>query len=217
VTIQSLKICVNRLLDPSRSIDALEYLKQVSATKQAALDELNRDGLSRNPVYSAIERLIFSPSLSPYDLRRTQLTLARAHCSPGLRFLKHRLELAQKLLRRHRQKNRPNPSFRLPVREADSKGRAKTVARIIERLHLFNATSDGQDYERLKQQDSGFAAALETVWRRPKLEAQLTELVNYRAKKQMAVRFAADYHEKELSTIQTDWKHNKPPKFRRQH
>lgn len=120
-------------------------------------------------------------------------------------------------VRRRRVKHRPKADFRLPPTEANSKGRAGTVARIIERLRPFKATSDGQDYQRLQKHDADLVATLEKVWTRPKLEAELTKCHSDRAKKQMAMSFAADYHEKELSTIQTDWKDHKPKKHRRRH
>jgi hypothetical protein len=210
VKIQSLKTCVSRLLDSSRSLDALDYLKQAYTVKRAALDELNRCGLSGNPVYFDIEKEVNFPSLSREDSPEMR-KLVGDYCFRGLLFLKGRLNLAQKLLPRSRAR------FRLPVREADSKGRAKTIVRILERLQPFNATPDGQDYERLKQEDPDFVAEIETVWRRPKLEAELAKLVNDRAKKQMAWHFAAQYHEKAPSTIRTDWKDNKPRRFRRIH
>lgn len=95
---QELIAQVDKLLDASSwTGDELGYLKRACAWRQDALDDLTRHGLSGTPTYSAIERVSFSPSLGPDDSPQKRLELVRAHCAPGLRFIKGRLEAAAKV------------------------------------------------------------------------------------------------------------------------
>lgn len=196
----------------SKSIPAQEYQDQAWALRKEALDELYLRGLSGTTIYSDIERVRF-PRVLRTDLPRER-EIVREYCAPGLEVIKDRLELALRGERRSRRRSQ-GTTFRQPSPGADSKVRARTVGKLRQELRtLTPALSSGQEYEHLKEQFPHFLT-FRIVESRPKLKTELTEVTCYRGLLKLAQELAAHYHEKEVSTIQTDWKHHKPPKFRR--
>lgn len=207
------KVLVESLEQLRASESAKVYPNDVVSLKQRALDLVNRCSLSNNAVYRQIEQLqptrqrVFAES----DFRQKD----NEHLVGFLTTLQERLILLPQLCRLPRRNLRSRKAFRLPKENANSIGRARTVALIFERLKIASL-SDGLSLQKVKQQDAEFAAILERIWKPPKLEGELGKAVNRREKLRLAKSLTADYHGKTLSTIETDWKDHKPTKYRRE-
>jgi hypothetical protein len=103
--IHTLIASISELLDENikTSLGALDYLSRCCTAKRDALDELNRRGLSGNPIYSEIERKVSFPSANREDSSEVRGLIFR-YCSPSLQFLKGRLELAAQLRKREQRR-----------------------------------------------------------------------------------------------------------------
>jgi hypothetical protein len=55
----------------------------------------------------------------------------------------------------------------------------------------------------------------EVAAKRPDLRTKVLNLQDHRRFYRLAQEIAAAYHDKQLSTLQTDWKKHKPKEFRR--
>ena len=96
-----------------------------------------------------------------------------------------------------------------------SKARAGTVAKIIKELDILKPQMFGEsDYERLAKENPRFLT-VRVADKRPDLREKVIYIQGSRRHILLAQELAAAKHGKTLSTIQTDWKHHKPPEFRR--
>lgn len=207
---------VSKLLDLWDSIEPNDYQQRCQVVKQDALDELNRRGFSRNPIYGDIQAIQFHTvhRLSSEDVPELRKLVFCYHSS-GLRWLKNRLEFAKQLVRQKRRKASRPAAPNLPPQDAGSRARAKTVSLLYDALLRFGPPSDdGKDWQRLQKQNPSLAQALE-IGPQHRLHASLQEAHGARKKLRLSIALAGHYHTKELSTIQTDWKDYKPQKYRR--
>ncbi len=95
-----------------------------------------------------------------------------------------------------------------------SEARARTVAKIIEELNILKPEMYGEsDYSRLEELYSDFLS-FKLAKRQPDLRTKLVYLQSHREHIRLAQELAAAHHGKQWATIQTDWKKNKPNKFR---
>jgi hypothetical protein len=94
--------------------------------------------------------------------------------------------------------------------------RAQTVAKLIRELDILKPQmlEDEPEYSRLKDQYPGFQTFL-FVKARPDLKQKVLCLRASTRHIRLAQELAAAHYGKQLSTIQDDWKHHKPPEFRR--
>jgi hypothetical protein len=164
--------------------------------RQRALDVVNFAGLGSNPIYTQVE-----------NLRREGF----------LTNLRERLELVPQLVKAFRRQRRHRKATRrgFPRARADSKGRARSVAFLYEELQILSPRlSSGEEYQKVMQRYRHFKV-FEIVESRPKLQQELEQSESSRGMLSRAQKLAAHYHGKEVSTIETDWKHNKPATYRR--
>jgi hypothetical protein len=96
-----------------------------------------------------------------------------------------------------------------------SEKRAQTVAEIIEELNVLKPRMYGQsDYEQLQGEYSGFLT-FKVAEQRKDLQLKVLNVQEHSRHYRLAQELAAAYHERELSTVQTDWKKHKPKRYRR--
>jgi hypothetical protein len=221
-TVKRLMAEVDDLLNPSpladNSIDRNSYVNRVRVVRQKAWESFmlrELSGLATKASELVFPQLLSGDKDEP-DSKPKMLTVARGMCAPGLRILQDLLAFSLEFRPAiPSQTDQDGHKPLLPPQNGRGKTRAKTIALVYERLVLFKGRFDGQDYQRLQQQDSGLAAVLGKAWSVAVIEEHLLEATSSRAKLQMAISFAASYHERKEGTIKDDWKHHKPNKFRR--
>ncbi len=101
-----------------------------------------------------------------------------------------------------------------PQTPTPSEARARTVAKIIEELDTLKPQMYGEsDYSDLERRYPDYLS-FEIAKRQRDLRTKLLNLQSHRQHKRLAQELAAAHHGKQWATIQTDWKKNKPNKFR---
>lgn len=110
-----------------------------------------------------------------------------------------------------RKKAHPHRPISIPSTSAK---RADTVAGLIEELNrLKPQMHNEQCYSQLAKKHSDFLC-FEIANGRPDLRTKLENLQDHRRHFRLAQELAAARHGNELSTIQTDWKKNKPERYK---
>lgn len=97
-----------------------------------------------------------------------------------------------------------------------SERRAHTVAGLIEELDRLRPRMTGQesDYAALKKEFTHFKT-FAIANRHPELRERVLNLQDHRRHYRLAQQLAAAHHGCSLATVQTDWKREKPDKYRR--
>jgi len=189
-------------------------ISELASLQQKVLDVVNLAGLGSNPIYGQIERLCVQPrGYSASNWAKIQ----QQHSRQYLEDLRERLEFVPRLARASRRKVRRKVLRRFPRAGADSRGRARSVAMLYEELRIISPrlSTAGEELEELRKHYPSFQV-FQIVEARPKLR---TELVGASSSKRILLRLAqklaSHYHEKEVSTIETDWKDHKPKMYKR--
>jgi hypothetical protein len=93
--------------------------------------------------------------------------------------------------------------------------RAATVGEIIEELNQLRPGMTGteSDYDKLRSQHPRFVT-FKVARKYPDLKEKVLNLQSHRRHIRLAQELAAAFHERNLSTVQTDWKRHKPDKYR---
>jgi hypothetical protein len=112
--------------------------------------------------------------------------------------------------RKHRLRSRIKKNLKPPAR------RASTVATIIEELNRLRPrmTSSTTDYEALRTEHPHFLT-FKVAGKHSELKDKVLNLQGHAQHKRLAMELAAAHHGVALATVQTDWKHFKPKRFRK--
>jgi hypothetical protein len=202
----------NQLLDEPGTVDVAGGL----TFKQNALDFLNRVGLGGNPVYVEVERVNFFPPLPAGPSLRT---LFDKHFHGVVAFIKSRLELAPDLTRnggQTRSRLVRRGGFAYPSAETNARGRAKTVDRLYGELRQFPPKLDHVEYEKLRTAHPRFLTFyIAEKWPDEAKPFLMCQPDRRKQGLQTAMQLAALYHNRQVSTIEDDWKRHKPRSHRR--
>lgn len=128
--------------------------------------------------------------------------------------VEHKQSGLQRVKRRAKGKPRAKKAARQTQPPTPSERRAKTVARIIKELNTLKPQMYSEaDYRTLQQGHPGFLA-FKIAAQRPDLRVKLVNIQDHQRHIRLAQELTAHYHGVEWSTMQTDWKKNKPKAFR---
>ena len=96
-----------------------------------------------------------------------------------------------------------------------SEKRALTIERVITELSILKPQMYGEsDYQRLNQENPSFLT-FEVAAKRADLKIKVLNLLDHQQYYRLAFELAAAHHDKQPSTLKTDWKKHKPKEFRR--
>ena len=158
----------------------------------------------------------FSPSLA--ELNRATERL-KAEWGTKIEIEARELEHKEGISKTPHSNTRQDSSSRQTARhrrpQSLSQRRAATVAKIInERNVLKRQMHNVAHYEKLRKQHPNFLS-FRIADRVPDLKERVSNLQDHRGLVNLALDLAASHHNRQLSTIRTDWKKHKPSKFRR--
>ncbi len=112
--------------------------------------------------------------------------------------------------RKHRLRSRIKKNLKPPAR------RASTVATIIEELYRLRPRMTGStaDYEALRREHPDFLT-FKVAGKHSELKEKVLNLQGHTQHKRLAMELAAANFGVALATVQTDWKHFKPERYRK--
>lgn len=212
----------DRSQSDARETEQLELrqalLSDAEQLKRGALDYLNRAGLSTNPVYRDVELTNLDQAVSGFYGGSFHARWTRNLCDQ-LAAIRHQLELTAGLPKSLRSVPRKasNRDPHFPAMDADSPGRAQTVARLVKELQRLPPRLNATDYDSLKARHSRFLVFyISEKWpEKAKLHVMNRPAAKTKPSLEVAFELASLYHSREPNTIQTDWKNHMPERFRR--